>query len=101
MLCWHPSFYHPSGSGQLRIKIAAKQVRETWKAAERENMKPIIIKTYPVKESKSKLVKLRPDANAIVLRMQRESGLSKTHIVCEIIKQAYQYVQFQEEEIED
>lgn len=64
------------------------------------DMDSIVIKTYPVKEVKSEIVRLRPDAQRIVQQMQRESGLSASHLVSEIIKQASPYVLF-EEEIDD
>ena len=63
-------------------------------------MESIVIKAYPVKEVKSEIVRLRPDAQRIVQQMQRESGLSASHLVSEIIKQASPYVLF-EEEIDD
>ena len=60
------------------------------------DMDSIVIKTYPVKEVKSEIVRLRPDAQRIVQQMQRESGLSASHLVSEIIKQASPYVVFEE-----
>lgn len=57
-------------------------------------MDSIIIKTYPTPESKCNLVKLQRDANEIIASMQRESGLSKSYIVSEIIRQAAPFVEF-------
>lgn len=57
-------------------------------------MESIIIKTYPAPESKCNLVKLQQDANDIVTSMQRESGLAKSYIVSEIIRQASPFVEF-------
>ena len=74
-------------------------VSETGEAAERINMKPIIIKTYKVPESKSKLVKLQRDANDIITAIQREQGLSKAYIVSEIIRQAAPHVEFLVEKV--
>lgn len=64
-------------------------------------MKPIIIKTYPAPESKCNLVKLQWDANDIIASMQRESGLSKSYIVSEIIRQAAPFVEFHLEALRD
>lgn len=63
-------------------------------------MDSIIIKTYPTPESKCNLVKLQRDANEIIASMQRESGLSKSYIVSEIIRQAAPYVEFQLQEVQ-
>lgn len=57
-------------------------------------MKPIIIKTYPVEESKCELVRLQKDANRIVTQLQREWNLRKSYIVSEIIRQAAPFVEF-------
>ena len=62
-------------------------------------MKPIIIKTYPVPESKCELVRLQKDANRIVTQLQRERNLRKSYIVSEIIRQAAPYVEFQLQEV--
>ena len=61
-------------------------------------MKPIIIKTYPVTESKCELVRLQKDANRIITQLQRERNLRKSYIVSEIIRQAAPYVEFPTEE---
>lgn len=58
-------------------------------------MKEITIKTYPT-ESRCELVRLQRGANDIIVRLQRESGLSKSHLVSEIIRQAAPFVQFEE-----
>lgn len=63
-------------------------------------MDSIIIKTYPTPESKCNLVKLQRDANDIIASMQRESGLSKSYIVSEIIRQAAPFVEFQLQEVQ-
>lgn len=63
-------------------------------------MDSIIIKTYPTPESKCNLVKLQRNANEIIASMQRESGLSKSYIVSEIIRQAAPYVEFQLQEVQ-
>ena len=65
------------------------------KTAERIIMDSIIIKTYPAPESKCELVRLQRDANEIVASLQRCSGLSKSYIVSEIIRQASPYIEFQ------
>ena len=57
-------------------------------------MESIIIKTYPAPESKSELVRLQKDANKIITELQRGSGLQKSYIVSEIIRQAAPYVEF-------
>lgn len=58
-------------------------------------MESIIIKTYPAPESKSELVRLQKDANKIITELQRGSGLQKSYIVSEIIRQAAPYVEFE------
>ena len=63
-------------------------------------MDSIIIKTYPTPESKCNLVKLQRDANEIIASMQRESGLSQSYIVSEIIRQAAPFVEFQLQEVQ-
>lgn len=70
------------------------------RAAERIKMDSIIIKTYPTPESKCNLVKLQRDANNIVISLQRGSGLTKSYIVSEIIRQAAPYVEFQLQEVQ-
>ena len=90
---------HKFRSTFLQNKNRRHQVRETGEAAERINMKHIIIKTYKVPESKSKLVKLQRDANDIITAIQREQGLSKAYIVSEIIRQAAPYVEFLVEKV--
>ena len=62
-------------------------------------MKPIIIKTYPALESKCELVRLQRDANEIVASLQRGSGLPKSYIVSELIRQSAPYVEFQLQEV--
>ena len=57
-------------------------------------MKPIIIKTYPTPESKCELVRLQKDANRIITELQRGSGLRKSYIVSEVIRQAAPFVEF-------
>lgn len=57
-------------------------------------MESIIIKTYPAPESKCELVRLQKNANDIVTSLQRGSGLAKSYIVSEIIRQAAPYVEF-------
>lgn len=64
-------------------------------------MKPIIIKTYPVEESKCELVRLQKDANRIVTQLQRERNLRKSYIVSEIIRQAAPFVEFHLEALRD
>lgn len=75
-------------------KAALPAGRPEW-AAERNSMKPIIIKTYPAPESKCELVRLQKDANQIISELQRGSGLQKSYIVSEIIRQAAPYVEFE------
>lgn len=58
-------------------------------------MESIIIKTYPAPESKFELVRLQRDANQIVAELQRGSGLPKSYLVSEIIRQAAPYVEFE------
>lgn len=58
-------------------------------------MESIIIKTYPAPESKCELVRLQKDANKIITELQRGSGLQKSYIVSEIIRQAAPYVEFE------
>ena len=82
--------------GRTGIKAPPSGVRDQ-RAAERINMKPIIIKTYPVEESKCELVRLQKDANRIVTQLQRERNLRKSYIVSEIIRQAAPYVEFHTE----
>ena len=66
-----------------------------------KKLESIIIKTYPAPESKCNLVKLQRDANDIIASMQRESGLAKSYIVSEIIRQAAPYVEFHLESLRD
>ena len=58
----------------------------------------ITIKTYPTPESKCELVRLQKDANQIISELQRVSGLSKSHLVSEIIRQSAPYVEFELQE---
>ena len=55
----------------------------------------ICIKTYPAPESKCELVRLQKDANQIISELQRGSGLPKSFLVSEIIRQAAPYVEFE------
>lgn len=57
-------------------------------------MNPIVIKTHHVKECKSSLVRLQADAERIVQCYQRESGLSRSYIVSEILRQTEGVVEF-------
>lgn len=84
----------------MPIKAPPSGVRDQ-RAAERIKMDSIIIKTYPTPESKCNLVKLQRDANEIIASMQRESGLSKSYIVSEIIRQAAPFVEFHLEALRD
>ena len=57
-------------------------------------MNPIIIKTHRVKKCKNEVVRLHEEASRIIQRYQRETGLSSSFIVSEIIRQTI--VQFEE-----
>lgn len=59
-------------------------------------MNPIVIKTYPVKEGKNELIRLQKSAQEIVRRYQRESGLSASFIVSELIRQTEGCIEFGE-----
>lgn len=60
-------------------------------------MERIIISKHSVQENKNELVRLRKDAQRAVYRMQRESGLSASFIVSEIVRQAENFVEFTED----
>lgn len=64
-------------------------------------MDKIVIRTYPATESRCELVRLQRDANEIVNGLQRGSGLPKSYLVSEIIRQAAPYVEFQLQRWED
>lgn len=57
-------------------------------------MVTINIKTYPVQNFKSDIVRLQPDAADILRQHQRASGLSASYILSEIIRQTKDGVRF-------
>ena len=59
-------------------------------------MDKITIKTYALKHGKNDVVRLHPAAQKIINQLHRESGLSTTYLVSEIICQAKDYVVFEE-----
>lgn len=59
-------------------------------------MDKITIKTYAINRCKNDVVRLDPAAQKIINQFQRISGLSSKYLVSEIIKQAADYVEFEE-----
>lgn len=59
-------------------------------------MEKISIRTYVLSHSKNEIVRLNETAQTIVNELQRASGLSATYLVSEIIRQAADYVVFEE-----
>lgn len=59
-------------------------------------MDKITIKTYAINRCKNDVVRLDPAAQKIINQFQRTSGLSSKYLVSEIIKQAADYVEFEE-----
>jgi ATP-dependent RNA circularization protein (DNA/RNA ligase family) len=59
-------------------------------------MESIIIKAHSLPNSKLKTVRLKEYAQDIIRQLQRESGLDASYIVSEIIRQAADYVEFEE-----
>ena len=59
-------------------------------------MKSIIIKSYPAPKCKAEVVRLQKDAQKKIHELQRESGLSASFIVSEIIRKAAPYVEIRE-----
>ena len=59
-------------------------------------MDKITIKTYAINRCKNDVVRLDPAVQKIINQFQRISGLSSKYLVSEIIKQAADYVEFEE-----
>mgnify|MGYP006910863923 CR=1 FL=1 len=85
----------------MGIKIPPSGERDRRGGRKVDKMNPIIIKTYPVPESKCELVRLQKDANKIITELQRGSGLQKSFLVSEIIRQVAPYVEFQLEALHE
>lgn len=60
-------------------------------------MKEIVITSYQVPEKDSNIFRLQTDAAKIVRQLQRQSGLSASYILSEIIRQVKDSVSFKYE----
>ena len=59
-------------------------------------MEKISIRTYVLNHNKNEIVRLNKTAQTIINELRRASGLSATYLVSEIIRQAADYVVFEE-----